>query len=414
MGGEAWLGGLAAAALVITAAVVALLLTYRRAPGAQVEVTLDNLTRNLMPALTSAAAELAQLRQGFSYLDQAQRDLAKLVADLGQRLELTAAGLADRTAQAQLTLQKEIAEAHRLVEAVRTELAERKERDKEVGRAVAHLEAVLAGSPGKGAAGENILEEAFSGFPPDMVERGFRVRGKVVEYALVLAGTGKRLPIDSKWPATGELERLLSETDPGERRRTVTEIQAAVRRKIREVAQYIDPLVTTDQAIAAVPDAVSPYCGELSYEAYRQGVILMPYSLIVPYVLNLFSLHLKYAQSVDMTVLGDALSSIERSVDALDKVLENSVQRGATMVANAYDEARRLSDRIRSTVLTIRALPPVAGRQALTAEASPAGAEASPAGAEASPAGAQVGSPPTERADDPAAGLHLDNSATTR
>lgn len=366
MGGQVSTGALVLAALVVGAAVVVAVLVARRpAPTGKLEAQLDNLTGNLVPTLSAAMGDLAQLRQGFSFLNQAQADLQKLVADVRQRVELTTAGLADKTMQAQSFLQKEIAEAHKLVEAVRTELVERKERDKEIGRAVAHLEAVLAGSPTKGAAGENILDEAFAGFPPEMIERNFRVRGKVVEYALVLAGTHRRLPIDSKWPATSEVEKLATETEPAVRQKLVADVQSAVRRKIREVAQYIDPLTTTDQVIAAIPDSVSPHCSELTYEAYRQGVILMPYSMIVPYVLNLYNLHLKYARSVDLDSLDNALSGIEKNVDSLDKVLENSIQRGATMIGNAYDEARRIADRIKSTLVTIRALPAVAERQAL-------------------------------------------------
>ncbi len=373
MEGQVAPGTLLLAGVVGFAVVVAVLLARRPAPGGKLEAQIDNLTGNLVPTISAAVGDLAQLRQGFTFLSQAQADLGRMVGDLRQRVDQTTAGLADKTVQAQASLQKEIAEAHKLVEAVRTELSERKERDREIGRAVAHLEAVLAGSPTKGAAGENILDEAFSGFPPDMVERNFRVRGKVVEYALVLAGTHKRLPIDSKWPATNEVEKLAAETDPAARQRVVGEIQSAIRRKVREVAQYIDPLMTTDQAIAAIPDSVSPYCGELTYEAYRQGVILMAYSMIVPYVLNLYNLHLKYSRSVDLDSLDNALSSIEKNVDSLDKVLENSIQRGATMIGNAYDEARRIADRIKSTLVTIRALPSVAERQALVAGETLAG-----------------------------------------
>lgn len=358
MGGEISAGTILAAALVIgLAIVVAVLLARRPGPGGKVEAQLDNLTGNLVPTLNAALGDLAQLRQGFTFLNQAQDTLSRVVADLGQRVDATTVGLAERTAQVQASLQRDIAEAHKLVEAVRTELVERKERDREIGRAVAHLEAVLAGSPTKGAAGENILDEAFSGFPPDMVERNFKVRGKVVEYALILAGTHKRLPIDSKWPATSEVEKLASQTDPAERQRTIAEIQAAIRRKVREVAQYIDPLSTTDQAIAAVPDSISAFCGEITYEAYRQGVLIMPYGMIVPYVLNLYNLHLKYARSVNLDSLENALSDIGRNVDSLEKTLEDRLRRGATMIGNAYDDVKRIASQIKLTLEYVRALP---------------------------------------------------------
>lgn len=370
MGGEVSTVALLLAAAVIGVAVVAaVLLTRRPAGGGKMEAQIDNLAGTLVPTigstLNSAVADLVQLRQGFGFLNQAQENLQRQIQEIRQRVELTTAGLAEKASQTQLTLQQEIATAQGLVREVRTELAERKKQDDEVQRAVRHLEAVLAGAPTKGAAGENILDEAFASFPPEMVERNFAVRGKVVEYALVLAGTDKRMPIDSKWPATAEVERLASETDPAARQKAVTEVRAAIRRKVREVAQYIDPLATTDRAIAAVPDAVYPYCGELTYEAYRQGVIVMPYSMIVPYVLNLYNLHLKYSRTVDLDSLDNALSDIERNVDSLDKILENSVQRGATMISNAFGEAKGIAARIKGTLVSIRALPAVAERQAL-------------------------------------------------
>jgi len=372
-GGELLLAVLSAAALVATVAY----LLRRPSGGGRLEAQLDNLTHNLTQALDGATSDLGQVRQWLGALSEAQAEFRTHLGHLRERVEVTtsglATGLAEKTFQTQQVIQneqallrREVIEAQKLVQEVRTELVERKQRDDQVARAVRHLEAVLAGTPSKGAAGENILDDAFSSFPPEMVERNFTVRGKVVEYALVLAGSNRRMPIDSKWPATAAIERLAEETDEAARQKTVTEVRAQLRRKIREVAQYIDPLTTTEKAIAAVPDAVYPYCGEITFEAYREGVIIMPYSMIVPYVLNLYNLHLRYSRSVDLDSLDHALSDIERNVDSLDKILDNSIQRGATMIRNAYDEVRDIVDRIRRSVVHVRALPAVAERQALT------------------------------------------------
>ena len=48
------------------------------------------------------------------------------------------------------------------------------------------LEAVVAGSASRGAAGENILARAFSQLPPDLLERNAAFGSRVVEYALRL------------------------------------------------------------------------------------------------------------------------------------------------------------------------------------------------------------------------------------
>jgi len=308
----------------------------------------------LARGLAGTRAALGEVRQGM-------RELGSSVSDLRQRVDPATGELVRRTFQVQTSIQRDLLQAQNLVSQLRAELGERKKRDDEVAAAVRHLEAVLAGTPSKGAAGENILAEAFSQFPPGMVERNYRVGGKVVEFALVL-GNDRRMPIDSKWPATPAVERLATDPGPDERRKAVTEIQAAIRRKVREVARYIDPLSTTDRAIAAIPDAAYPHCGELAFEAYRQGVIIMPYSMTVPYVLNLYNLHLKYARSIDLESLDGALTDIERNVETLEDVLDNRIRRGTTMLENAYGEVRQVAARIRSAVTHVRALPPAAER----------------------------------------------------
>ncbi|MEW6032229.1 MAG: DNA recombination protein RmuC [Bacillota bacterium] len=344
-------------------AVVGVVVLLLRRPAGRLEGEFGLLARAVNTALT----ELGQVRQALDNLGLSQAELRQQLGGLRDKVHETTGDLAQRTLQVQAAIQQEILAAKDLVREVRTELTERRKRDEEIERAVRHLETVLAGSPSKGAAGENILDEAFSGFPPEMLERNFRVRGKVVEYALVLGGGNRRMPIDSKWPATAAVERLQTATVPDERQKILTEVRAAVRRKVLEVAQYIDPLTTTDKAIAVVPDSVYPYCGELAFDAYRRGVIIMPYSMIVPYILNLYNLHLKYARSVDLETLDHALADIERNVDSLEKVLEDRVQRGATMVGNAYTDARHIVSQIRLALGYVRALPAVGERLALAA-----------------------------------------------
>ncbi len=348
------------------AALVAAVLLFRR-PAGRLEADLDHLVR----AVNAALSDLGRLSQSLYAVGETQADLRAQVANLREKVQETGGQLTAKTLEVQNVLQREITEAQKLVGELRSELEARRRRDEEVERAVRHLEAVLAGAPSKGAAGENILAEAFASFPPEMVERNFRVRGKVVEYALVMLGAGgRRMPIDSKWPASDALERLASETDPSARQKVVSEIRAEIRRKVREVAQYIDPLVTTDKAIAAIPDAAYPLCGELAFEAYRQGVIVMPYSMTVPYVLNLYNLHLKHARSVDLESLDQALGDIERNVGALEKTLDR-VQRGKTMVENAYSDLRHIASQMRLALDYVRALPAAGEARALAAAAGP-------------------------------------------
>lgn len=70
---------------------------------------------------------------------------------------------------------------------------------------VRRLEAVIAGTQAKGAAGENILEAVFAKLPAEWQVRNFKVAGKAVEFGLRLPNN-LILPIDSKWAATSLLE----------------------------------------------------------------------------------------------------------------------------------------------------------------------------------------------------------------
>ena len=121
--------------------------------------------------------------------------------------------------------------------------------------------------------------------------------------------------------------------------------------------QYIDPSATLAFAVAAVPDPVFNACRRAHLEAYREGVILMPYSMTIPYVLALFRLHLQYARSIDLENLEGYLQQIDDNVTALDRLLENSIARGSTMIQNAFNDAKRNVGQMRGALAAMRAVP---------------------------------------------------------
>src|SRR5207302_489665 len=156
---------------------------------------------------------------------------------------------------------------------------QRRRMEEDVQASARRIETVLLGSRTRGAAGENILQDALRQFPPEMIDMNFHVNGKVVEYALVLAN-GQRLPIDRKCPA--------------------------------------------------------------------------------PYVLALFRLHLQYARSIDLENLEGYLQQIDDNVTALDRLLENSIARGSTMIQNAFNDAKRNVGQMRGALAAMRAVPQAA------------------------------------------------------
>jgi hypothetical protein len=82
--------------------------------------------------------------------------------------------------------------------------------------------------------------------------------------------------------------------------------------------------------------------------------------MTIPYVLALFRLHLQYARSIDLENLEGYLQQIDDNVTALDRLLENSIARGSTMIQNAFNDAKRNVGQMRGALAALRAVPQAA------------------------------------------------------
>ena len=308
-------------------------------------------------AILKAVAELGALKSHVETVTSQQSSLGQTLVALQSAVQGVESKVLESSATVRDALGKDLSEARLVVERLKMDAEERRRIEDDVQASARRIESVLLGSRTRGAAGENILQDAFRQFPPEMIDMNFRVNGKVVEYALVLAN-GKRLPIDSKWPSPDLLDRLGDAMqDPAKEAALVQEIERVLRLKVRDVRQYIDPAATLGFAVAAVPDPIFNACRRAHLEAYREGVILMPYSMTVPYVLALFRLHLQYARSIDIENLEGYLQQIDDNVGALDRLLENSIARGSTMIQNAFNDAKRNVGQMRGALAAMRAMP---------------------------------------------------------
>src|SRR5262245_29160730 len=201
------------------------------------------------------------------------------------------------------------------------------------------LEAVIAGSGTRGAAGENVLLRALAQLPPDLLELNVAFGAKVVEYALRLPG-GRYLPIDSKWTSAVPLARLADEDDPVERRRLAEQVARDVRVRVREMAKYLDPERTHALALLALPDAVYLAVPEVHGEGYRDGVLLVPYSLALPYLLALYRLVVRFGETPDAESVAARLAGLEESLRRADEEVEGRLSRGLVQLENARDALR--------------------------------------------------------------------------
>jgi DNA recombination protein RmuC len=216
------------------------------------------------------------------------------------------------------------------------------------------LEAVMMGSSTRGSAGENILARALSQLPPDLLEVNVSFGSRIVEFALRLPG-GRYLPIDSKWTSLAVLERLEVVEAAPERRKLVEQVLRDLRGKIREMSKYLDPERTLGLGLLAVPDAVHEAGLEAAGEGYRLGIVVVPYSLALPYILALYRLTLRFGAAVDTDQLTHRLRFLEEILRGAADEVESRLSRSLVQLQNARDALRdHLADAHRTAERLLR------------------------------------------------------------
>jgi DNA recombination protein RmuC len=275
--------------------------------------------------LDRMGADVTQLGQAHERLrrevQREREDSLRGLADLAQGLQGRIAGA-----------QRDLAEVKALEQA----------RARQLDRAtdsLRRLETVVAGSASRGAAGEGILARALSQLPPDLLETRAPFGGGVVEYALRLPG-GELLPIDSKWTSAAALERLETTEDTVERRRLLDQVARDVRTRIREMARYLDPERTLSLGVLAVPDAVHAAVPETHAEGWRDGVLVVPYSLALPFALVLYRFAARLGAAPEGEELRGLLGRMSESLRRMDDLLEGRVSRALVQLTNARDDLR--------------------------------------------------------------------------
>lgn len=285
-----------------------------------------------LEALGALAAGFPRLQDDLARLGRAQEELRREV----QRSRESSLRDVSQAAQA---IRGDLFEARRALTEVQTLEEERGRQLADAALSLRRLEAVVAGSGARGAAGENILARALNQLPPDLLEINVAFGSRIVEYALRLP-SGRLLPIDSKWTSAAPLERLEAADDPLERRRLGDQVARELRTRTREMAKYLDPERTLAIGLLAVPDAVYAVTPEAQAEGYRDGVLVVPYSLALPYVLAVYRLTVRFASAADAGQLGAHLRTLGESLRRLEEEVEGRLSRGLVLVQNARDALR--------------------------------------------------------------------------
>jgi DNA recombination protein RmuC len=297
-----------------------------------------------------------QEEDAVSALDAQNALNTQLHAELAARLEVQSAELrriADASGQRDRVtehLRDGLDATRQVLELLQVRDEERRSSEAEHREIVRRLSTVLAGGQSKGRAGEHVLREHLGQLPPSMLASDFRVNGKVVEFGLLLPD-GRRLPIDSKWTAVAELEAMEAEEDPTRRDACARKVEKAVAGRAKDVGQYIDTSVTAPVAVAAVPDAAYQVLSRAHAEAFRRGVVIVPYSSALPIIMFLYALVERFGDAADIQA---ALAEIGTMLDAMDAIVENKFARAGTMITNGADEFRSNLGKARGSIARAR------------------------------------------------------------
>jgi DNA recombination protein RmuC len=305
-----------------------------------------------LSVMTEKLARLEPMAQTMSAVQVEMRGMAERVGAVEQRqtvanqnLGSLTSGLADSTQ----SLRGELVRATNGLAQLSALAHARQEIEQRTADSIHRLESIIAGTQAKGSAGENILEVMFAKLPVDWQVRDFRVGGKTVEFGLKLPNN-LILPIDSKWAATHLLEQFVNCDDPVQQVQLKQEIERRVLEKAREVRKYIDPNVTVPFGVAAVPDAVFDLCNSIQADALSLSVVIISYSLFLPYLLLVFQTMLRADQSIGLAKLDAYVHTVQESTQAMQEELDGRYSRALTMLANSRDDLRAHLSKVTSSM----------------------------------------------------------------
>lgn len=217
------------------------------------------------------------------------------------------------------------------------------------------IHSILIGSYSKGKTGENMLRHLMN----ELMNLGYiktneRFGSKVVEYCVDFKD-GKVLAIDSKVVSTEDIERFYDEdTSEEERGKLRRKIKHDIKRKIDEVAQYIEIPKTLPCAVMAVPDAAIEMASDIIPRAIDKNVIVVGYSAVPQLITYFVKIHGFYAIEESVEELQEKIIMISQEIGKLDdNFFANRLERPLQTIQNATTEIKttigKINNRTAST-----------------------------------------------------------------
>jgi len=198
---------------------------------------------------------------------------------------------------------------------------------KAIGESTQNLDRVITGAQSKGALGEQIVERNLSQLPHDWIRKNVQFRNDTHVEFCVSSPDGRLIPIDSKWAGSRLLDVIGQTTDKTERSKIETALKNEVWKRSLEVGKYLDDDRTIGFAIATVPDAVFDICMELQPYLVKRNIVLISYSLLVPYILLLVKFYLSNAQGIQAMQISHILRSSIIEIEQIQEFIDTRLRK---------------------------------------------------------------------------------------
>jgi DNA anti-recombination protein RmuC len=288
------------------------------------------------------AESLANFPELHARLDQARNELTRLSETLN-----SVRGFLSDTVHQQVTRQIE----ETLKTLTRLEEKLRSTSDDQIARLekqIVEISAILLGRRG-GAAAERIVDELLSVFPEGWVKQNVHLGGGKVEFAVVLPGD-YYVPLDSKFVGAEILAKQDYEAD----QKKSQKIQEKIKEQAKKIVEYLRDPKVPGFGIAAVPDSVYAMCRSAIREvASEHQVVVVPYSLLVPFVLSLYLIAQRLGISVRSTdtsqLIGSARDALRRAREALEN-MEKEINTVKRQRDRALDELRNAERALKALI----------------------------------------------------------------
>jgi DNA recombination protein RmuC len=196
--------------------------------------------------------------------------------------------------------------------------------EKAVGRIekdIDQLTRILLGRK-SGVVGERLVEELLRPIPESWVERNVKVGDGEVEFAIKMPGN-RFIPLDSKFVAPDLVAQLEGNGENEEKQKQLEkEVNRQMEQRLREVSKYLKDERMLGFAIAAVPDSVYSICRSAIKKSAERNIVVVPYTLLLPFVLSLYMM----AQKLGISRIGDteqAICTAKTALEEAKKELEN-------------------------------------------------------------------------------------------